>query len=102
MTARGQKVGRGKGSITLHLSPERLRKLKSKALASQSSVSAYVGLIIDEADSEPCPALAALGALISLHATVEDSGKISEVQLSELEKLVASLSAAARQEVIDL
>ena len=102
MTTRGQKGGVGKGSITLRMTPERLRTLKAKALANQSSVSAYVGQILDEADSKPRPSLAALGALISLHATVEASGKISDEQLCQLEKLVTLLSVAAREEVLAL
>ena len=102
MTTRERKVGEGKGSITLSLTHGRLRKLKARALANQSSVSAYVGQIIDETDPKPCPALAALGALISLHAAAEASGKISDTQLCELKRLVTLLSAAARQEVMFL
>ena len=95
MSKRLKKASAPTEPVTIRLHKSHIARLESEAAAAMMSRSAYVRARLLGHEPQPCPQLAALAQLISIHAIVERTGTTSEEQVGELKLLVLQLARSA-------
>jgi len=85
--------------VTFRLSVDEAIHLQRRAEASLLSRSAYIASCLSGEEPQIYPALAALGRVIAIHASLREGGRATDEQLRELRTMIAELAKSSRGEM---